>query len=719
MAACKYDWPPAGQRRLIGKRISRIDGGAKSSGQAKYTYDINRPGMLIGKILTCPYAHAKIKSLDVSEAKSLPGVKAVHVIQDAGKEILWTGDEIVYVAAEREEIAEDALRKIKIEYEPLPFLVNEEDISQAQGYTKPALNKVVGDPKAAFAAADLVVSEGYYGIPVITHCCLEAHGDVAEWTDADNLRVWASTQGVSAIGGQFAESLGISPNNVNIICNYIGGGFGSKFQADRWGVEAAQLSKDAGGKAVKVMLDRSTELLIAGSRPSTFGNVRVAAKKDGTITAWHSETWGTGGVGPSGVPPIPYVFEKIPNYERTHTSISTNIGPNRAWRAPNHPQAALITMSALDDLAAKLNMDPIEFFSKNADLSPSPEFAKVYREELAKAAELADWKKYWHPRGDRTAGHIKRGLGVSMHTWGGGPHNGKCQVTIQPDGSVEVKLGSQDLGTGTRTVINIVVAETLGLPLEAVKVTIGDSHYPPDGPSGGSTTVGGVSGSTRRGAVNALDTLFAAVAPSLGAPPDQLEAVDGHIRVKGNSAKSLTWKQACAKLGVKPIQAEGEQARNSPCKLNDNGVCGVQIADVSVDTETGIVNINRMIAAQDCGLIIDLKTAESQVMGAMIMGITYSLYEEKLVDRQTGRMLNPNMDFYKLATIGDVGEFIVHMMTGPGYDERGVIGLGEPPVISPGAAISNAVANAIGVRVPTLPITPDKVLAALEKGGMA
>jgi xanthine dehydrogenase YagR molybdenum-binding subunit len=719
MAACKYDWPPVGQRRLIGKRISRIDGGAKASGQARYTFDINRPGMLFGKILTCPYAHAKIKSLDVSEAKSLSGVKAVRVIQDAGKEILWSGDEIVYVAAEREEIAEDALRRIKIEYEPLPFLVNEEDISQAQGYTKPALNKVVGDPKAAFDAADLVVSEGYYGIPVITHCCLESHGDVAEWTDADNLRVWASTQGVSAIGGQFAEPLGISPNNVNVICNYIGGGFGSKFQADRWGVEAARLSKDAGGKAVKVMLDRSTELLISGCRPSTFGNVRVAAKKDGTITAWHSETWGTGGVGPSGVPPIPYVFEKIPNYERTHTSISTNIGPNRAWRAPNHPQAALITMSALDDLAAKLKMDPIEFFSKNADLAPSAEFAKVYREELAKAAELAEWKKYWHPRGAKTSGHVKRGLGVSMHTWGGGPHNGKCQVTIQPDGSVEVKLGSQDLGTGTRTVINIVVAETLGLPLEGVKVTIGDSRYPPDGPSGGSTTVGGVSGSTRRGAVNALDALFAAVAPSLGAPPDQLEAVDGHIRVKGNSAKSLTWKQACAKLGVKPIQAEGEQARNSPCKLNDNGVCGVQIADVSVDTETGIVKINRMIAAQDCGLIIDLKTAESQVMGAMIMGITYSLYEEKLVDRQTGRMLNPNMDFYKLATIGDVGEFIVHMMTGPGYDERGVIGLGEPPVISPGAAISNAVANAIGVRVPTLPITPDKVLAALEKGGMA
>jgi xanthine dehydrogenase YagR molybdenum-binding subunit len=281
-----------------------------------------------------------------------------------------------------------------------------------------------------------------------------------------------------------------------------------------------------------------------------------------------------------------------------------------------------------------------------------------------------------------------------------------------------VKLGSQDLGTGTRTVINIVVAQTLGLPLEAVKVEIGNSKYPPDGPSGGSTTVGGVSGSTRRGAVNARDELFKVVAPDLGVQPDQLEAVDGQIRVKGDSSKSLTWKQACAKLGVKPIEAQGEQARNSECKLNSGGVGGVQVADVSVDTETGIVRINRMVAAQDCGLIIDLKTAESQCYGALIMGVCYSLYEEKIMDQQIGRMLNPNMEFYKLAGIGDIGELVVHMMTGPGYDERGVIGLGEPPVISPGAAISNAVANAIGVRVPTLPITPNKVLAALEKGGM-
>jgi xanthine dehydrogenase YagR molybdenum-binding subunit len=716
MATCKYDWPSAGERGLIGQRISRIDGPAKSSGRAKYTYDINRPGMLFGKVLRCPYAHATIKSLDTSAAKSLPGVKSVRIIQDVGKEVQWEGDEIAAVAAETEEIAEDAIRKIKVEYEQLPYLVVEGDFNQDTGHTKPAVTQKVGDPEKAFQDSDIVVSEGLYGVPVITHCCLESHGNVVEWTDPQSMTAWASTQGVSVIGQQFAEPLGISPNNVDIICQYMGAGFGSKFQADRWAIETARLAKDS-SKPVKLMLERNSELLVAGARPSAFAKVKVAAKKDGTLTAWQSESWGTGGVGGAGVPPIPYVL-KIPNQNRTHTFVTTNIGPSRAWRAPNHPQACLITMAALDDLAAKLNIDPMELLAKNADLAPNEDLARAYKDELKKAAELSEWHKYWHPRGERSQGHIQRGLGVSLHTWGGDPHNSKCALTIQPDGSVGVKLGSQDLGTGTRTVINIVVAQTLGLPLEAVKVEIGNSKYPADGASGGSTTVGGVSGSTRRGAVNARDELFKVVAPALGVQPDQLEAVDGQIRVKGDSSKSLTWKQACAKLGVKPIEAQGEQAKNSECKLNSGGVGGVQVADVSVDTETGIVKINRMVAAQDCGLIIDLKTAESQCYGALIMGVCYALYEEKIMDQQIGRMLNPNMEFYKLAGIGDIGELVVHMMTGPGYDERGVVGLGEPPVISPGAAISNAVANAIGVRVPTLPITPDKVLAVLEKGGM-
>jgi len=719
MAKCKYDWPEASERSLIGKRISRVDGPAKSSGRAKYTYDINPPGLLYAKIYRSPYAHAKITAVDTSAAEKLPGVKAVRVIQGVGKEIQWAGDEIVAVAAESEEIAEDAVRRVHVEFQPLPHLVLEENLEQAGSLAKEAGGEKSGDPEKAFSDPDMVVSEGYYGLSTITHCCLESHGNVAEWI-GDNLRTHSSTQGVSDFPGQFGQALReqgvqIPDNNIQTICDFVGGAFGSKFSPDRWGIESVHLAK-AAGRPVKLMLDRNMEMEVAGARPSCFAKVKVAAKKDGTIVAWDSHSWGTGGPAGATMPPLPYVLN-IPNKVTRHTSVSTNTGPSRAWRAPNHPQAALVTMCALDDLAAKLNIDALEFFSKNASLAGDR--AEVYRQELRQAAEMIDWQKNWHPRGAKSSGHIKRGLGLSIHTWGGRGHNSTCTVSIHPDGSVEVNLGSQDLGTGTRTAIAIVVAETLGLPVEGVKVNIGDSKLPRSGGSGGSTTIGGVSASTRRGSVDARDQLFAAVAPSLGVPADQLVAVGGFIQAKGDSAKKLSWKDACAKLQTKTIQASGKNPDAAKCKLGDSGVGGAEIADVSVDTETGIVRINKMVVAQDCGLVIDLKTAESQCFGALIMGIAYALFEEKVMDRVTGRMLNNNMEFYKLAGIGDIGELAVHMMTGPGYDERGTIGLGEPPVISPGAAISNAVANAIGVRVPTLPITPDKVLAALEKGGVA
>jgi xanthine dehydrogenase YagR molybdenum-binding subunit len=713
MPSCKYDWPAAGQRKHIGKRISRIDGPDKSSGRAKYTYDLVRPGMLYAKVVGSAHAHAKVVSIDTSEAEKLPGVK-VHIVQGVGTEVFWAGSEILFVAAPSEEVARDAARRVKVEYEVLPHLVHEEDLSKVGSQGKVTADEKKGDAAAAFSAPDTVVHEGVYGSSIITHCCMESHGQVVEWNSDGTLTVWASTQNVSGIPMEFADALGIPVTNVRVLTPHMGGGFGSKFGADRWGTESAKFSK-AVGKPIKLMLERDHELIMAGARPSHYAKVKVAATKDGTITAWQSDSWSTGGPTGGGIPPIPYALNAIPNVIKRHTAVSTNIGPQRAWRAPNHPQAAVLSICAMDDLAAKLNMDPMEFFQKNAGLGG--ERAAMYREELAKAAELSDWKKLWHPRGDKTAGPIKRGLGLSLHTWGGRGHNSRGTVTINPDGSVEVATGSQDLGTGTKTIIALTAAETLGLEIKDIKVSIGDSNYLPSGASGGSTTVGGVSSMTRRGSIDALEQLFAAVAPSLGAAPDQLEAANGKIQVKGDPAKSLTWKQACAKLGMNSIKAEGKNP--GECNLISSGVGGVQVADVSVDVETGMVKINKMVAVQDCGLVLDLKTAESQVYGALIMGITYSLHEEKIMDATTGRMLNPNMEFYKLAGIGDIGELVVHMMTGPGYDERGVIGLGEPPVNSPGASISNAVANAIGVRVPTIPITAAKVLTALGKGGVA
>jgi len=574
-----------------------------------------------------------------------------------------------------------------------------------------AAAQVTGDPDKAFAEAE-AISEGLYGSSVIAHCCMESHGSMSEWTDKDHLEVHISTQNVSGIPAQMAEPLKTTAANVHVHQDHMGGGFGSKFSADRWDITAAELSRKAGGKPVRMMLERSSELMVAGCRPSAYARVKIGAKKDGTVVAWQSQSWGTGGPGGGGMPPTPYVFN-IPNLRKEHVAIRNNIGPARAWRAPNHPQAAIITMGAMDDLAAKLNMDPLELWLKNLNIAGPRE--KTYREEFTIASDLMGWKDKWKPRGQNVSGNMASGLGLSLHTWGGRGHASDCDVTIHPDGSVDIKMGSQDIGTGTRTTIAIVAAETLGLPVEAIKLYIGDTSYPPSGGSGGSTTPGGVSSSTRRGSVDVREMLFEKVAPTLNAKPEELEAVNGTVRVKGDASRSLSWKEACSKMGAVPLTARGKNPDKSKLPdLTNSGVGGVGMAEVEVDTDTGIVKVKKMVAVQDCGLIIDLKMAESSCYGALIMGISYALFEEKVMDQATGRMLNPDMQFYRLAGYNDIPELVVHMMTGKGYDERGVIGLGEPPVISPGAAIANAVANALGTRVPFIPLTPDRVLAALE-----
>jgi xanthine dehydrogenase YagR molybdenum-binding subunit len=782
----QYSWPEPATRPLLGKKIDRVDGPSKSSGRAKYTYDYYPQGLLAGKILRCPYAHAKVVSIDTSVAEKMPGVKAVEVIQGPGMEIFWAGDEVVGVAAVDEGTAEDALRAIKVEYQVLPHFVSDaeppktiaadsgpvsaddfQDMEEnqvpdeevvariqkngisfkptdkdyasykgmgvdssiiaalqkakyvaAEGKPKSPYKKTAlqtqGNPDQAFTSA-AAVSEGLYGIPCIVHACLETHGSATEWPAEKEVVIHISTQNVSGIAAQMAEPLQVPAGNINVLQQNIGGGFGSKFSVDRWDVNTATLSKKAGGKPVKNMLDRKAEFEVAGMRPSAYARVKIAADKDGKIIAWESRSWGTGGVGGGGTPPLPYIFE-IPNQRKQNTAISTNQGSARAWRAPNHPQAAVITMGAFEDLAAKLKMDPMEMLSRNLDIT-GPR-AQTYREELAIADELMGWKKNWHQRGDTTPGNIKRGLGLSIHTWGGRGHNSNCDFTIHPDGSVEIKMGTQDLGTGARTIITIVAADTLGIPMENVKLLYGNNRYPQSGGSGGSTTSGGVTAATRRGAINARDALFAKVAPALKTQPAELEAHEGRVLVKGDASRSLSWKEACAKIGAVPLTVRGQNpSKDEPPDLTNSGVGGVQMADVSVDVETGIVRVNRMVAVQDCGLVVDMKTAESQVSGGMIMGISYALFEEKILDPVSGRVLNPNMEFYRLAGLSDIGELKVHMMTGKGYDERGVIGLAEPAVVSPGAAISNAVANAIGVRVPFLPLTPDRVLAALEEAG--
>ncbi len=706
----EYIWPAAADRRLIGTRLSRLDGPVKTTGKAKYAYDMNRLGMLWAVMVQSPHAHARITGIDTSAAEAVPGVVRVHIIQDVGAEIQWAHDEIVAVAATSEEAARDGAAAVQVDYEVLPHFVTERMVDDAPD-AQPAQAETTGDPEAALASA-AHRAEGSYHAAQIAHCSLESHGQVAEWEDPENVTVWASTQAISGVASQLGEAIGIPASNVHVETQYMGGGFGSKFSADRWGVVGVELARMT-GRPVKLMLDRDQEVSVAGARPSTHSEVTAGADSDGNVVAWNSRSWGSGGPAGAGSPPIPYVFG-FDNQSHAHTSVPTNTGPARAWRAPNHPQACFVTMRALEDLAHAAGMDPLDFFLKN--IERTGDRAQTYVEEFEKGAELMGWRDRWRPRGSDT-GTVRRGLGLALHTWGGRGHRSNCEVIAYRDGLVEARIGSQDLGTGTRTVIALVLAETFGLGIEQVKVTMGRSVLPTSGASGGSTTVGGVSGATRRAALNAAEAVFERIGPRLGTDPTNLRLRDGMLHFADGSESPMPWRQAAALIGVNPVTAAG--ANPGPGQLTDSGVGGIQMADVSVDMETGVVGINRIVAVQDCGLILDMKTAESQVYGALIMGVTYALTEERVFDPVTGRMLNADMEFYKLAGIADVGEMIVHMMTGPGYDERGVIGLGEPPVIAPGAAIANAATNAAGVPINEMPMTPERVLAAIEAGGMA
>ena len=421
MAERKIGWGPQGSHALLGKEVQRIDGPAKASGHAKYSNDINTKGTLFAKVLTSKHAHAKIILLNLDKVKNMPGVWAVHAFKDVGDELFFDGDLVAAVAADRPEEAEDAVRAIEIKYEVLPHWVDEEDLDGAKkaeltedgepiDVTKSLGDNEKGDLAAALKAAK-AVHKGRYGIPVISHMCLEPHGSHCEWKGDDQLDVHLSTQNVSGTAGQFAQPLEMDAANVTIICNYIGGGFGSKFAADEWGVVAAKLAKET-GRPVKLMLDRATEMKTPGTRPSGFADVTVACDDDGKITAWDSHHWGTNGPKGSTVSLqfMPYVIVP-PNFHRRATGIVTNCGPDRAWRAPNHPQTCALSQTAIDDLAAKMEMDSYEFFLKNLDLTNLPD---LYAREMEVAAGLMDWKAKWHLRGKgEKKGNWKHGLGMA------------------------------------------------------------------------------------------------------------------------------------------------------------------------------------------------------------------------------------------------------------------------------------------------------------------
>jgi CO/xanthine dehydrogenase Mo-binding subunit len=752
-------WPENAKLSVVGKKTPRLDGVAKVTGHARYTADVHLPRMLYGRAVRSPHPHARVLAIDTKKAERYPGVRAVHVLEhlrggavlrDPSQEVSskfpivrYAGQPIAAVAALTQADADEAARLIEIEYEVLPFVVDVEKaraadaplvfpgtadqaasagggggpkgVLQTGNVHGPNRSGPLGPPKgdaiAAMRTADVVV-EATYRTQVQTHSSLETHGVVADW-HRDGITVYASTQGTMTVADELAEIFGVPKSKIRVITEYMGGGFGAKFGIGNFGVLAAHLSKRAGAP-VRLMLDRREEHLAVGNRPSSVQKLRIGAKKDGTLVAIHLDAYGTGGTGTgAGCGGPARNMYPCPNILVEESDVFTHAGPAAAFRAPGHPQGVFALEQTIDELAEKLRVDPIALRDKidfDDDEGGKNVDSAARRRERQLGAERAGWSKRRPPGAD--PGPIKRGIGMAQSIWYRIVDlDATCEVRISRDGSVEVRSSVQDIGGGIRTALAMVVAEELGISPKDVAVKIGDTEYPSGVASGGSKTTGSITPAARNAAYKAKLRLCAAA----GVDPAKLESL----------------KQAAAKMKVAQIAERASRADDyggfvpnpnaaaSKRREGVGGLGGVQFAAIAVDCETGIIKVERIVAAHDCGRPINPLALENQINGGVIQGISYALYESRILDRRTGLMVNSNLEAYKIAGAQEVPEIeIVLLEEYRGRSSTDAGGIGEPATIPTAAAIANAFYNATGVRIRQLPMTPMRVLEALaSKGG--
>jgi xanthine dehydrogenase YagR molybdenum-binding subunit len=739
--------PANSELTYIGKPTVRYDGPAKAMGKGKYTADINLPGMLYARMVDASIPHGRIISVDTSAAEKLPGVRAVYVIEhvygvaelrDPKLEtpsrypvIRYAGQPIAGVAAVSPQIANDAAKLVKVQYDTLPFVVDRSD-ARAEGapvvFPGPAdaagsagggggpknvpqtgnvhgpQRKTIGDISKGFADADVIV-EGEYFTQVQTHSALETHGFVVDWKP-DEVTVYASTQGTSSVRDEFADVFKLPKSKVRVITEYMGGGFGAKFGAGNEGVVAANLSRKANAP-VKLMLDRRQEHMVS-NRPDSHQKLKIGAKHDGTLTAIELTSYGTAGVGTGAGTAGPATnMYKCPNLLTEEYDVFINAGPGAAFRAPGHPQGCFAFEQTIDDLAVKLNMDPLALREK-IDESPAR------KAERAVILERTDWRNR-RPAGSDT-GPIKRGMGIAQSVWYRFVSmNSSCEVRVSRDGSVELMSAVQDLGTGTKTLLAIIVAEEFGIPPASVVIRIGDTRFPIGPDSGGSVTAGSITPAVRNAAYQAKQKLFAAVAPQFNTTADNLILQNGRIVLKNDPSRSYTLKQIAAKLPTAEISAQSTRVPDYSKERLTYG--GVDYVELAVDTETGRVHIEKVFGAHDCGRPINPLGVISQINGGVLQGISYALFEQRIMDRNAGYMLNANLENYKILGAREVPQIdIVLVENYIAQSSTDAAGIGESAgIITLAAAIGNAFYNATGVRMRKIPMTPANVLSALGK----
>lgn len=718
---------------IVGKGHPRVDGIARVTGRAQYTQDLYLPGMLHVRVLRSPYPRARVRRVDASRALALPGVRGVLHRFNAPKaafrgeetifrdEVRFVGDEVAALAADTEETAADAVRLIDVDYELLPFVADLEEAMRDDATRLTEKGNVTesgtyerGDTTRAFAEASVVV-EATYRTSTQLHNSLETHGAVARW-DGDLLTVWESTQHVFGVRAGLQAALKIPYSDIRVLCDYMGGGFGSKGGAGKHTIVASIFARQL-GKPVRCFLTRDEENLAAGNRSATYQTVKIAAKGK-RIHAIEHLSWSNSGQGrwvadPTG--PTNGLYD-IPHVRTRSYKVVTSLGALSAFRAPGYVEGTFALDQAIDELADRIGVDPLALRRRHAARQTDPVTGMRYSlKRLLACYDIGAKEIGWQhrkPEGTRgSAPHRRRGYGLASQLWGGsGFPPAYATVHLNPDGTAVLRCGTQDIGTGTRTVLAQLVAEELGLALGDVRVELGDtnSQYAPI--SAGSLTVSSVGPAVRLAAKDARMQLLDAASSLLEVGATELRVERGAIVSKGRRT------QISEVLGqIENYTVIGKGSRFPNPEDISLKTFGAHFAQVEVDVRTGEVFVEHVVAVHDIGRVINPLTAASQVEGGVIQGLGFVLTEERVVDRPTGRVLNGNLEGYKVPTIRDVPKITVRFIDDPDTKANniGAKGLGEPPIIPLPAAVANAIANAIGVRIRTAPITRQRVLDAL------
>jgi xanthine dehydrogenase YagR molybdenum-binding subunit len=655
--------------------------------------------MLHAAVLRSPHAHARAQRIDLGPAFELPGVRAAigpgeaHGLEE---EAGFAGAAVAAVAADTFAQARAGVEAIEVEWEELEVVLDPDDAVKRGLLTDPEPRRYErGDIERALAEADVVV-EATYRTQTVLHNSLETHQAVCEW-QGDVLHVYISTQYIWGIRQAVADTLGLPEDKVRVVCEFMGGGFGSKNSPDEYTYIAAELAKRT-GRPVRCALTRREEHTSAGNRNATIQRLRAGARSDGTIVALDGEftnSVGWSGWNASTEGPMRMLYD-CENVRTVTYGAQLNTPPMKAFRAPGFVEGTFGLECLVDEVAARLDVDPLELRRRNyANSNEGTPFSSKNLEDCYRRAE-PHWERRHEVRASSDA-TWKRGVGMASQIWygGGGPPS-YAWVRLGSDGRATVITAMQDIGTGTRTAMAQIAAEELGLPLEHVDVVLGDSARGPYASiSAGSSTLPSMGPAVRAAAADARE---------------QVE----DIAEQRGLAKGTPLEEIVGVLEESQILGKGARGPN-PTGMSVL-TFGVHVVEVAVDVETGEIVVERVAAIHDVGRIVNPLGASSQVEGGVIQGIGHTLSEQRLLDPETGRILTTSLDAYRMPTIADVPEIICEFVDRP--DEHltnlGSKGLGEPPIVPIAAAIANAVRDATGADVHELPISREEMLRALE-----